>query len=52
MTGHFIVDAGLLGKWSSLNPNIEYIIELLEDCDAEFEIIPLTSEPQQLELPL
>jgi hypothetical protein len=45
----FIIDAGWRGKWTSDDPNIEYIIELLEDCDAEYTTTPLPDEPQQLQ---
>ena len=48
-TMRFIIDAGWRGKWTSDDPNIEYIIELLEDCDAEYTTTPLPDEPQQLQ---
>lgn len=48
------IDAGWRGRWDlpAGDPNLEYIIELLEDCDADYTVeIVERDNPEQLELP-
>ncbi len=44
----YIIDAGWRGHWDlpANDPNLEYIIELLEDCDADYTVEVV--EPEQL----